>query len=181
MSDRTTRTPSNILYLLGVLLGLALAVLAIWAAFEGQSYFFTGATHEPFYGLHCPIFMTRPETGTITATFDNPSDQEMQPYYEVEISGPLARKFENQLSVPTYQSKTVEWTVDANDIDLGSFIFVQMQILPDGTHRTRQAVCGIFVLNVPGATGDTIFTLALILSLAGIVVGFTIQDNLPNK
>ena len=171
MPTKPIRNPGGIIFLIGIFLGLALAIMVIWAAIEAQAYYYTGAVYEPFNGLHCPLFMTRSETGTISVTFDNPGNQEINPYYKLETSGPLPQRFENQLSVPPHTSKSVAWTVDERDIDLGSFIFAQLKILPK-----EQALCGIFVLNIPGLTGEQFFIAALLISLSAIAIGFTLWN-----
>ncbi len=173
MSFKAKQTPGNIIFFIGIFSGLALAVLAIWAALEVQAYYYTGETFEAFNGLHCPLLMTRSETGTITVSFDNPSDEEIQPYYKVETSGPIPQQFENQIVVPPHSSKNIEWTVGVNDIDLRSFIFSRVEILPSAGHGSRQAICGIPVLNIPGATGEQVFIFTLLLSLSAIAIGFT--------
>lgn len=171
MPIRPLRTPAAVVFLVGIFLGLALAIMVIWAALEAQTYYYTGAVYEPFNGLRCPLFMTRSEIGAIRATFDNPGDQEIAPYYKLETSGLLPQKFEDQISVPPRASKTVAWTVDERDIDLGSFIFAQLKVLP-----RAQALCGIFVLNVPGLTGGQVFIMALLVSLSAIAIGFTLWN-----
>lgn len=171
MPTKPLRTPGSIIFLIGIFLGLALAIMVIWAALEAQDYYYTGAVYEPFNGLHCPLFMTRSETGTISATFDNPSKQEINPYYKLETSGPIPQQFESQITVPPHTSQSVQWTVSANDIDLRFFIFAQLKILPK-----EQALCGIFVLNVPGLTGEQVFTVTLLVSLSAIAIGFILSN-----
>jgi len=173
MPVKAKRTPGNIIFFIGIFLGLTLAVLSIWAALEVQAYYYTGETFEAFNGLNCPLLMTRSETGVVTATFDNPGDEEIQPYYKVETSGPIPQEFENQITVPPRSSKSIEWTVGVNDIDLRSFIFSRVEILPSAGHRSRQAICGIPVLNIPGATGEQVYIVTLLVSLFAIAIGFT--------
>lgn len=177
MRTKSARSLSIVLYFSGIFLGFALAIAANWAEFEGVSYYYTGATYNAFHGLHCPVLMTRSETGIVTASFDNPSNQESEPYYEVEISGPLPRRFEDQLSIAPHETKKVQWTVDVHDIDRGSFIFVKLDVLPTVGYSTREATCGILVLNVPGLTGEQILWLTLIASLLGMVVGLGLWEN----
>jgi hypothetical protein len=176
MSDKTTRVISNLLFFTGNFLGLALAIASIWAALEAQAYYFTGAVYEPFNGLRCPLFVTRSEKGMITATFDNPGDQAIQPYYQVEVSGIEGRKFENQFSIPPRESKSVQWSVDAEDVDLGAFIMVKVQVLP-----RKQALCGMVMLNVPGPSGEQVFTWTLLVSLLGIAAGFFWRNSLMDQ
>ena len=177
MQIKSKHIIGSIVFFLGIFLGLALAIAAIWADFEGLSYYYTGATYGQFNGLHCPILMTRSETGTITATFNNPGNQIYEPYYQMEIGGLLPRNFEDQLSIPPHTTKSVQWTVDAHDIDLGFFIFAKLDTLPDAIYPSREATCGIVVLNIPGLSGNQIFGLLLVLSLLGISIGSMLWEN----
>ncbi len=177
MQTKSKHIIGGTVFFLGILIGLALAIATMWGNFEALSYFFSGATYAPFNGLQCPILMTHSETGTISAVFNNSRDQEYDPYYEMEIGGLLPRKFEDQLSVAPHTSKSVLWTVDANDIDLGFFIFAKLDILPNAVYPSREATCGIVVLNIPGLTGGQIFWLVFALSLLGTISGFMLWEN----
>ncbi len=176
----------TIIFLAGLFLGLALAVVAIWGDFEAMSYFYSGAGYPSFNGLSCPVLMSRAETGTVSATFNNPSNEEIKPYYQVEISGSVAdRTLENQIPVAAHSSRTVMWTVNANDIDLGSFVLIKMDILPMAGYSTRETTCGIVVLNLGSLTGSQVLTWGVVLSLLGIVLGLVIrqigQKDLPGR
>ena len=180
MQTKSFRTLGGVTFLLGVFLGLALAFAAIWSDFEGFSYFNSGAGYQSFNGLVCPILMTRSEKGVVTADFENPTGQEFEPYYEVAISGPVSlRKFEGQLSVLAHATKSIRWTVDANDLDLGFFIFINMDVLPVAGYSTREDNCGIMVLNLTGPTGGQVFALMLAASLIGLVMGLGLWENAP--
>jgi len=169
------------IFFIGIVLGLTLAIAAVWGDFEGTSYFYTGTGYDSFSGLSCPILMTRSETGSVGIHFDNPSDQEIRPYYEVSISGVGAtRKLEGQITVPAHATQDVHWTVGASDIDLGFFIFVQADILPFAGHSTREATCGIIVLDLLGLIGAQVFTATLAASLFGIVLGFGLREGASN-
>jgi hypothetical protein len=182
MQKKSVRTLGTILFLSGIFLGLALAVAAIWGDFEGFSYFNTGAGYSSFNGLDCPVLMTRSETGTVTARFKNSSSEEFEPYYETAISGPASsRKFEGQLSVPAHMTKNIQWTVDANDVDLGFFIFVDMNVLPVAGYSTREDTCGIVVLDIPFLTGGQVLASMLTVSLIGILVGLGLWERSANK
>jgi hypothetical protein len=67
--------------------------------------------------------------------------------------------------------------VDSNDIDLGFFIFVDMQVLPVAGYQTREDTCGIMVLDLTGAAGGQVFGLTLAMSLLGMVVGLGLWEN----
>jgi hypothetical protein len=167
----------TIIFTVGLLVGLALAGAAVWGDFEGMSYFYSGAGYPGFNGLHCPVLMTRGEVGHITAQFDNPSDEEIQPFYQVEVSGLAAtRNFENQIPVAPHSSKTVDWTVDSNDIDLNRFIMIDMQVLHVAGVSTRETTCGIVVLGIRGLTGGEVLGGLLAISLIGMVVGLALRE-----
>jgi hypothetical protein len=175
------RTIGNAIFLLGITLGLALAIAAIWGDFEGMSYFYTGAGYDSFSGLNCPILMMRSETATASVRFDNPSDQEIKPYYEVGVSGMASiRNFEGQITVPAQAIRNIQWTVDANDIDLGFFIFIQLRVLPVAGYSTREATCGIVVLDLSGLSGGQIFGFTLAASLLAMVIGFGLRESVTD-
>ena len=178
MQRRSIKTLGSVLFLLGVFLSLALALAAIWGDYEAMSYFFNGAGYGAFDSLNCPVLMSRTEVATISATFDNPSDAAIQPYYEVEVSATASsRDLEKQITVPPHTSRTVQWTVDANDLNLGSFILIKMDVLPVAGFSTREATCGVLLLNLAGPSGERIVGAVLAVSLLGILLGLGIRDS----
>jgi hypothetical protein len=178
MRIKSIRMLGGIIFFFGIFLGLVMSLAVVWSAFEGISYFYTGAGYPSFNGLNCPRFITRSETGIVNAIFDNPGSQEIQPYYEVAISGQTStRTLEGQLPVPAHASKSVRWTVDARDIDLGFFVFIDMNVLPVAGYSTREDTCGIMVLNLSGPTGGQVFNLTLALSLLSIFIGLGLWEN----
>ena len=162
-----------ILFFLGIISGFSIAIISTWNKVESADYFFRGTTYEHFNGLRCPLLMMRSETGVIDAVFDNPTNSDDDFYYKVEISGFFSpRQIEDHISVPAHQKRSVTLTVNKDDIDLQFFIFAKIVISPNSTRPTREADCGIMVLNNSRFTGGQLFTVALVLSLLGIIVGF---------
>jgi hypothetical protein len=177
MQTRPRRILGTIIFLAALLLALGLAIVAIWGDYEALSYFYTGAGYASFSGFSCPVMMSRSEVASVSARFDNPGNDEIQPYYEVDISGTAAtRHLENQMPVPAHASRTVQWTVDANDIDIGSFVMVKMDVLPVGGYSTREATCGIVVFNLMGSSGDKVLWWTLAASLIGMVLGLGLRE-----
>jgi hypothetical protein len=173
MNTRLLLILSRIFFFLGVVIGLVLAVIAIWNNTEATSYYYTGVAYPLFHGLRCPVMISPTEKGIVTAVFDNPTTKEDIYYYRIQISRSTSstRTIEAQIAAPPRQSTSVQWTVDANDVDLGFFILVKITILPSVFHPTQEAVCGIIVANIFGLTGSQIFATALFLSFLGIAVG----------
>lgn len=172
MQGRMARSSAPVLYFLGVLATMALAALAAWPAFEGLSYFATGAGYAVYGGMHCPILISPREAGIIRADFANPTDAVIQRYYEVEISGRVAaRHLEGQIALAPHTSEHVTWMVNAGDIDLEPFIFVKMDVLPIGNYGTREATCGILVADVAGMSGGEALSAGLAIGLLCLLGG----------
>ncbi len=177
MQTNTTKLWGTLIYLVGFVLGLLLALAAIWGDFEAVSYFNTGGNYAQFGGLHCPELMSRSEVAPISATFENSTDKTIEPYYEVQISGTAApRSFDKQLQLPPHSSTTVRWTVSASDIDLGWFVMVRLTVLPFAGNPAREATCGMLVLNLGGLAGGGILLWAVALSSLGIFLGLTLRE-----
>lgn len=177
MQTSSTKKRGTILFGIGLLAGLALATIAVWGDFEGMSYFSSAAGYAGFPGLHCPVIMGPTETATVSAEFSNSTNETAQPYYQVWVSGLAAvRAFENQIDVPPHSSRTVAWTVNAGDIDLGSFVMVKVDVLPTADFGTRESTCGIMVLPLPGITGNQAAGALLAISLLGIFIGLALRE-----
>jgi hypothetical protein len=181
MQTKSIRTLGSAIFFLGIFFGLALAIATTWASFESVFYFYTGATYDSFGGLRCPNLMTLSDTGIVAARFDNPTGQDIDPYYRVEMSGVIPREFENQLTVPPHQTNNIQWTVNSNDVDYSNFIFVKLEILPDAYYSSSQATCGIMMINIRGLSGGQILALLLTVSLLGIVLGLELWASVNDK
>jgi hypothetical protein len=182
MNTDLSRRLSLVIFFLGVIIGFVMAVITIWSRLEAINYYFTGAKYETFNGLRCPAMITPVEKGMVTAVFNNPTNKEDNFFYRAEISGePSTRQIEGQIEVSPHHSESIQVTVDANDTDLGFFIFVKMNILPTARHRSREAVCGILVTNIVGLTGTQLSTTAIALSFVGIAVGLGIWQRSSNE
>jgi hypothetical protein len=161
--------------LVGILVGLSIALASAWADFEGLSYFATGAGYAPFGGLRCPVLITNLESGVARARFDNPTTEVMEPFYEVDVSGPVtSRRSEGRIVVPARSSRGVAWAIDARDVDLSPFVFVKMDVLPFAGFPTREDTCGILVANLPGMGGEQILSVLLVVSLLGMAGGLVL-------
>jgi hypothetical protein len=177
MNTRLLRIVGSTVFFLGVIIGVALAVMTIWSRMEATNYYYEGAQYAPFNGLRCPLMIAPTERGIITAAFNNPTEREDIFFYRAEISGSVStRQVEGQAEVPPRQTKTIQFTVDANDVDLMFFILVKINILPNAGHRAQESVCGVIVTDFLGLTGAQIPTIAFLLSFLGMVVGLSLWN-----
>jgi len=174
MHTKSKHIVGGVIFFLGIFTGLALALTAVWGKYEAVSYFFEGTTYASFNGLRCPVLMTRSEIGLVRAIFDNPSGQDYEPYYQMEIGGTVPRNFEDHLLLKPHASESVQWAVGANDINLEYFILAKLDTLPDAVYPAREATCGTLVLNISNFTGGQLFWFMLIFSLITIPGGFAL-------
>src|SRR5687768_6501296 len=79
---------SVILTLSGILIGLLLAILAVWADYESTAYGFMRRAQASFDGLICPVFIGKNESGVVSIKISNPTDRTLSPAVQVEISTP---------------------------------------------------------------------------------------------
>lgn len=183
MNTKALQILSRVLFFLGVIIGFVLSVIAIWNNLEATSYYFRGVKFPPFPGLSCPLMIAPTETGIVRAVFDNPTDKEDNFSYRAEISrkGISTRQVEGQIAVPAGEERSVQLTIDVNDVDLMFFILVKMSVLPSALHKSQEAVCGTMLVDILGLTGVQISTIALILSLLGMAIGLGIWYQTDTK
>ena len=183
MNTRRFLLLSRALFFMGVMIGFARSVIAIWDNLEATDYYFSGVTYAPFKGLRCPLVIAPTEKGVVTAVFNNPANEEDNFFYRAEISGKAfsKRRIEDQILVPPHQAKFFRFTVDARDVDLLFFILVKITILPNSIHPAQDATCGMIVTNLLGLTGSQISLAALILSMTGVVTGLFLWEGKNSK
>ena len=183
MNQSSRRILSYAAFFFGITIGFVLAVIAIWNNLEATSYYFRGVKFPPFPGLRCPLMIAPTETGIVNAVFDNPNDKEDNFSYRAEISrkGVSTRQVEGQIAVPPGEERSVQLSINANDVDLLFFILVKMSILPSALHKSQEAVCGTMLVNIWGLPGAQISTIALILSFLGMAIGLGIWHQTDRK
>ena len=159
-----------VIALVGILLGLLLSLLAVWADYESTSYDFLRRAQAPFRGLTCPVFMGRNESGTVSLKISNPTDRNLSPGVRTEIStaGEPVSEVEAILLAPGEQ-RTLQRTVGPENVDLGIFIFVDALVYSVYPMPDREATCGILVL--PIANGMYPLILGTLLSILFMAVG----------
>lgn len=172
MKNTALRTLSIIIFSIGVLTGMAFFVGATWADVESVFYGFNRYGNKLTSAMHCPVLITRDETGTVTATFKNTADQLVRPTVRFQASNIGTFRTEtSQLSMEPGQEQTVEWTVTSADMVLDRFIFAKIFTFASYPMRDVEQTCGILVLDIPGLTGKQITIAFLAVGLVGTCAG----------
>lgn len=161
----------TLLFAIGVITGLIIAILATWPDFEASSYEFARNTNTPLNGLNCPIILNRSETGTVSLTVSNTTDRLLTPSVKTQIStSDEPSSFLESLRLAAGQTKKLEWKIGPENIDLHYFIFVKALVYATYPIPNREATCGTFIMDLP-LGGTAFLTLMVMLSLTGMGSG----------
>ena len=156
---------SFLAYGIGVAVGFFVIFVATWADMESSAYDFPRLANAGLDGLHCPVLMTLYETGTISLDVSNTTENRISPLIKTQISTRLLpQQFLEDIQLTPGESKRLEWSVDSENIDMGNFIFAKVLLFSAYPLPTREATCGIFVLDLPG-TGRILVPVLIALSL----------------
>ena len=170
-----------LLFAVGVVVGLTIAILATWPDFEASSYEFARNTNTPLNGLRCPIIMNRNETGTVSLTVSNTTDRLLTPSVKTQIStSDEPSSLLESLRLTTGESKKLEWSIGHENIDLQYFIFVKALVYATYPIPNREATCGTFIMDLP-LGGTAFLTLMVMLSLTGMGGGLYILNRINHS
>ena len=159
-----------ILTLTGILIGLLLALLAVWADYESTAYGFSRRAQASFGGLSCPIFMGRNQSSVVSIKVSNPTERTISPSVRTEISTPIEFEMElDHIQLAPGEQITLQRTIGPENIDLGMFIFVSTLVFSAFPLPDRQTTCGILVL--PTSNGALLLMIGAALSVLFMAAG----------
>lgn len=168
------------MYVLGALISLTLAVIATWADLEAAFYGFDRRASMALQDLRCPVLLNKNETGVVSVKISNPTDHKLSPSVRADFSSALTPiSTLDSVELAPGESKTVEWTIGPDNIDLKRFIFSKVLIYASYPLPDREAACGTFVLDLP-VRGSVLVWMMALLGLAGIGIGlFVLRRSKP--
>lgn len=157
-------------YLVGLLAGLTLAVMLVWAGVEA-SQFDPGMTREAVLtGLRCPAVLSATEAGQVQVTLENGEERPLNFLVRTHISDgfvSLIRQERTMIKLSPGERQELVWPVEASDAAFERLILVRVHVLPAFPYPYRQGTCGILVLNTP-LPGSLVLGLTLAVSLVGM-------------
>ena len=77
LRGKSISIPGIVIYVIGILLGLGLCGWSTWGEIEATLLVFH--TGEGLIQLHCPLMLDSIETGSVSASFDNPTGEVIHP------------------------------------------------------------------------------------------------------
>jgi hypothetical protein len=157
-----------LLYIVGALLTLSVAVIATWSDLEAAFYGFDRRGSPPLQTLRCPVLLNSNETGVVSVKVSNPTDRKLSPAIRAEFSTPaIPLASLESVELGPGESKTVDWTIGPENIDLKRFIFSSAYVYASYPLPDREATCGTFVMDLP-IPGSVMLYLVILLGLAGM-------------
>jgi hypothetical protein len=158
-------------YPIGTALGLFLILTVTWADMEAASYGFSRLASPGLGGFKCPAWMTREERDKIALDVSNPTEGPLRPAIRTQISTPgLQEQFMENVQLSPGESKRLEWEVGPENIDLKSFIFAKTMVSGVYPVPSREATCGIYIVDPPGR-GEVIVPVLIGFSLLSMGAG----------
>ncbi len=156
----------------GVLLGLLLTGMILWAYAETAYYGFPHMADAHLTSLRCPHFMTQDEHATIQATITNTTGHPATFGVISWVSVPLA--WERQTEHKHLAAgETWHWSreIGPENRDLRHFIMASVYTFGGYPIPQRQGWCGVFVLPLRGLRGEIVLWLGAVLTLALLFAG----------
>ncbi len=159
-----------LLYLTGVLLGLALSASIAWGDSEAGLY--TSNNADTGLRLNCPYMLAPNERGIVSAKITNLSNEEIQPVVTAQIShANFPREVEQTIHLRAKESKTVEWAFDSSDAIFGHLIVINVNQARYRDDPSRFGSCGVLLFNLYGLAGVQTFGLLFAISLITMFFG----------
>ena len=160
-------------YSMGILLGLVLSGWSTWGEIEAAWMVFR--TGEGSIQLHCPLMLDSTEMGSVSASFDNPTEDVIHPTIHAVIGHAFLPRTESTvLTLATGENKQLRWTVGPDDMVFGGLILVNVFETSQRNFPSHQGSCGILFSRFPGLSGKWIFIFMFIVSLICIGSGATL-------
>ena len=114
-------------YRTGAAVGLFVILVATWADMESSAYDFPCLANAGLDGLHCPVRMTPHERSTISLDVSNPTGS----WISTRL---LPEQFLEDIQLIPGETKRLKWSVDAENIDMGNFIFAKVLLFSAYPH-----------------------------------------------
>jgi hypothetical protein len=159
-----------LLFLAGILIGLALSGAYAWGESEARIY--SSLNGDVDLSIECPLMMSPRESGVITAEITNLTDEEIRPVVTAEISHEKApREISQTVSLLSGKSETVEWTVDSSDVIFERLILVNVLQRRYGDNPSHSGSCGILIFSLFGLSGMQTFGLGVAVGIIVMLAG----------
>ena len=123
---------SLVIYSIGALAGLSLAVVTNWPDFEAAFFEAEARIDEPLRTLSCPVMITTKETGIVTISLENTYDRTVTRTVLTRISSTLfsvVNDLRDRVTIEPGESEEVSWIVSSENATYRSLIMMRVYVL----------------------------------------------------
>ena len=160
-----------ILYLLGLVTGLVLSGWFGWAGAEAL-VLVPRTGDVTLTTLRCPLILGLHETGTVSATFNNPTAETINPTIMTQIShGSIPQEEDTVLELAPGQVQSVQWKVGAADKVFDVLILVNVYETSQRNTSSGQTSCGILFIPSGNISGKGLLILMDGAAFIGLIAG----------
>ena len=158
-SRKSLYIPGACIFFVGILLGLILSGWSLWAEVEASIMVFRTGDQD-ISNLRCPLMLASAETGTVSASFDNPTAEIINPTVQATINHVGVPRTETTvLTIAPGEKKSVQWVVGPGDKVFGGLVLINVFESSQRDFPSHQGSCGIPISSFPGLSGIQAFVL----------------------
>ena len=175
--NKNTRFIGLILYFIGASLGFFILSMSVWGDIEANTFDAALRGEEPLRSLSCPVFITKGETGSISAVFKNSSDREANPNVRMRITQGFVTLYTEYLDpvvIPAHGATQMEWKVTEDNAAFHRLILARVYQFANFGVPSRSYSCGIVLLPISGITGGQVFYGGLAVSVVVLFIGLSL-------
>jgi hypothetical protein len=175
------------LFILGAAIGFSLLSVAVWGDVEASMFDITLKGENRLGTLSCPVLITPQDQAEFTAEIHNPIEREIKPSVRVRVSSgqlTLLKQEDVKFQLAPDESRKLAWQVNPDDAVYGKMVLVKVYLFRHNPIPSKDATCGILVLDLPTFTGKQVVYGSLSLSVIGMVAGIFLwqrNNQLMNK
>jgi len=159
-TNKSRRVAGYVIYLLGAAIAFILLTLSVWGDVETSAFEGLIGADERLSTLRCPVFITKGETGVISARIENTTDREVSPIVQARWTqgyATLLQEKRQQFDIPVGESRTFEFEISEEDAAYRSLILARVYQFGNVGLPSRTASCGVVLLPFSGPPGQQIF------------------------
>lgn len=173
-----------VFYCLGAFIGLSVLALSVYADFEASLFDTPQMAQKPIKSISCPILIDEDEDGIVHAKVINDSPERAQRIitgYFSEISTESIREDAYKINFNPDEIKDLYWLTSSEDADNHHLILAKVFLSASASSPAREAVCGVFVYDLPGSiTGGQMVTflhvVGIVCMLGGVYLWWAFSD-----
>ena len=160
------------LFMLGAAVGFALVTVSFWGDYEASMIGLDYMGEKQLDTLACPILTTSRDKARFTVKIHNPLEHNLTRTVQVMVSsGRLSLLREDRVSfqLKPDESRSLSWPVEPEDAVYGKLVLAKVYLYPSHSIPSKDATCGILVLDIPFLSGQQVVYGSLGLSLIGMI------------